>query len=84
MSTIVIHGTDQMGYAQVADWMRLHPVDEVPRVDREQPYESYPEWARHGAHRSGAYLLLASLSWLRGCSGLFRRWCSAAWPRWSW
>lgn len=63
-------GTDSLGYAHVADWLRTHRRSEPPIADPSVPYQSWPSLYQTD-HRSGAYLFLAALSLLRGESGLF-------------
>lgn len=63
-------GTDSLGYAHVADWLRTHRWSEPPVADPSVPYQSWPAYGRSD-HRPGAYLFLAALSWLRRESGLF-------------
>jgi hypothetical protein len=68
---LYMDGTDQLGYAQLADWLRTHPVHLPPEATPARPYESWPEFSFHTDPRFGAYFTLAVISLLRGESGMF-------------
>ena len=68
---LYMDGTDQLGYAQLADWLRTHPVHLAPEATPARPYESWPEFSFHTDPRFGAYFTLAVISMLRGESGMF-------------
>jgi hypothetical protein len=68
---LYMDGTDQLGYAQLADWLRTHPVQVPPEATPARPYESWPEFSFHTDPRFGAYFTLAVISLLRGESGMF-------------
>ena len=52
-------GTDQFGYAQVADWLNQHLVSVAPRQDSNKPYESWPAKMFLSDPRFGSYEVLA-------------------------
>ena len=68
---LYMDGTDQLGYAQLADWLRTHSVHLAPEATAARPYESWPEFSFHTDPRFGAYFTLAVISQLRGESGMF-------------
>src|ERR1041385_8756395 len=68
---LYMDGTDQLGYAQLADWLRAHPIHQLPDATPARPYESWPEFSFHTDPRFGAYFTLAVISLLRGESGMF-------------
>jgi hypothetical protein len=68
---LYMDGTDQLGYAQLADWLRTHPVHQLPEATPVRPYESWPEFSFHTDPRFGAYFTLAVIAMLRGESGMF-------------
>jgi len=64
-------GTDQGGYAQMADWLNDHPVEQYPVADPSVPYQSWPEILFQYDPRFGSFGLLAIVARLYGSSGLF-------------
>ena len=68
---LYMDGTDQLGYAQLADWLRTHTVHHLPEATPARPYESWPEYSFRTDPRFGAYFTLAVISLLRGESGMF-------------
>lgn len=68
-AVLVMDGSDQLGYAQVADWLLRHGASQPPVLDPNQPYQS---WPYNGVHegRFGAYLLAAATTVLTGRSPL--------------
>jgi len=64
-------GTDHGGYAQAADWLNDHPVDQVPAADPSVPYESWTEILFRFDPRFGSFGLLAIISRLYGSSSIF-------------
>src|SRR6266550_902618 len=71
-SVLYADGTDQLGYAHMADWIRDHaPADKmsfaaVPRGDPSLPYESFPNIMLGDEPRLGAFAFL-------GIVGFFER-----------
>lgn len=63
-------GTDQAGYAQLADWMLSHPASQRPRLSPDLPGESWPAAMFETDPRFGTYGLLAVLAGVRGLRGL--------------
>ena len=63
-SVLYADGTDQLGYAHMADWMRDHaPSDKmsyaaVPRADPLFPYESFPNIMLGSEPRIGAFMFV--------------------------
>jgi len=64
-------GTDHAGYAHVADWLIAHRATEHPVASINLPYQSWPELLFAIDLRFGTMAFLASVSLLRGSSGLF-------------
>jgi hypothetical protein len=63
-SVLYADGTDQLGYAQMADWMRAHVPSgkmsyaAVPRADPLYPYESFPNLMLGSEPRIGAFVFV--------------------------
>ncbi len=68
---LYMDGTDQLGYAQLADWLRTHSVHQPPAATPARPYESWPEFTFHTDARFGAYFALGVIAMVRGESGMF-------------
>lgn len=68
---LFMDGSDQLGYAQLADWVRTHLASTVPKANANYPYQSWPALVLKGDARFGSYYLLASVSLLRNLSGMF-------------
>lgn len=64
-------GTDHAGYAHMADWLIGHGVTRAPVVSADLPYQSWPAYMLTSDPRFGSLAYLASMSILRGNSGLF-------------
>jgi hypothetical protein len=65
------NGTDQLGYANIADWIRLHVSNTAlthPPVDI---YGSYPDYLFTRDPRFGSFSLLALISVISGRSAAF-------------
>jgi hypothetical protein len=70
-SILYIDGSDQGGYAHVADWLNAYGIDHWPRESPDWPYESWPAYMFAIDPRFGAYSLLAIIADLRGTSAIF-------------
>jgi hypothetical protein len=66
-----IDGQDQAGYAQLADWLNSHTIQQQPRAEADRPYEFWPAEMFRRDPRFGSFGLLAILSTLHGTSGIF-------------
>jgi hypothetical protein len=64
-------GTDQAGYAQVADWLITHTVHEAPMADIERPLESWPAVMVAADPRFGSFALLALVTLVNPGPALF-------------
>src|SRR5262245_19689169 len=70
-SFLFMHGTDQAGYAQLADWLLTHSATQPPALAPDRPYESWPNLMLNDDPRLGSFVLLAMTAAARGTSGLF-------------
>jgi hypothetical protein len=78
-SIMYFDGTDHLGYANVADWMRDHigwpgvamPGLEGPRADPAHPYESLPNIELSADPRTGAFGYLALIGVIRRLPSTF-------------
>jgi hypothetical protein len=70
-SLLYAEGTDQLGYAHVADWIREHRPQIQPRADPAVPYESMPNIVFELDPRIGAFTLVAIVGSLRGLPSTF-------------
>ncbi|HLB55910.1 MAG TPA: hypothetical protein VJK30_01070 [Coxiellaceae bacterium] len=68
---LFMNGTDQLGYVQVADWIRLHMVNNPPIASPSVPYQSWANLCFQNDPRFGTYYLLAFISWIQQQSGMF-------------
>ena len=64
-------GTDQLGYAHMADWFNTHLITELPVADPAYPYQSYINWLTVYEPRFGSYGALALVSQVTRHSGMF-------------
>jgi hypothetical protein len=65
------HGTDHLGYAHVADWLRLRPGNVSATPNPEDWYASWPQLIYLQDPRFGTFTLLALVSLFSGRSGAF-------------
>jgi len=79
-SLLDYQGTDQLGYAQPADWVLSRKASELPLRSwllvtpdgpSLAPYESWVQFMYSLDPRAGSYSLLAVTAWARGLSGMF-------------
>ncbi len=78
-SILYFHGTDHLGYANVADWMRGHiawpgigtPFSAGPRADPAYPFESMPNIMLNSESRNGAFGYLALIGFIRQLPSTF-------------
>jgi hypothetical protein len=63
--------TDQIGYAQAADWLRLHPITVLPTATPENPFNAWLTVLFQIDPRFGSHFFLASVSIVGGVSGAF-------------
>jgi hypothetical protein len=78
-SIMYFDGTDHLGYANVADWMRDHigwpgigvPGVDGPRADPAHPYESMPNIMLNSEPRNGAFGFLALIGLIRQLPSAF-------------
>lgn len=68
---LLMDGTDQLGYSQMADWLREHPCTEMPELDINNPYTSWPSMEFEIDRRFGSFDLMSAASIFRGRSGAF-------------
>ena len=66
-----IYGTDHLGYAHVADWIRLKVANTPITQDPTDAYASWPDYMLTRDPRFGVVSLLAFISVLSGRSGAF-------------
>ncbi len=66
-----VDGSDQFGYAVVADWLLAHSPSPEPVASPDLPYQSWPQHMYQRDPRFGTLHFLAFIAWLRGTSGLF-------------
>lgn len=71
-SLLYIDGSDQWGYAHLADWIRAHTAVMHPKASSHLPYESYPDaMLNQMKNRLGAFCFLAILSSIRQLPAAF-------------
>jgi hypothetical protein len=63
--------TDQIGYAQAADWLRTHSVAFHPQARPESPTDAWLTVLFQIDPRFGCHFFLATISMIRGVSGTF-------------
>jgi hypothetical protein len=63
--------TDQIGYAQAADWLRFHRVSDLPSATPENPFDAWLTVLFQIDPRFGSHFFLASVSSAKGVSGAF-------------
>lgn len=68
---LFLRGTDQAGYAQLADWLLQHTVHDAPMASSAQPLESWPAVMFASDPRFGSFAMLALVTLLRGGPALF-------------
>lgn len=68
---LFLRGTDQAGYAQLANWLLHHTVHDAPVASSAQPLESWPAVMFASDPRFGSFAVLALISLLRGGPTLF-------------
>ncbi|OGT53791.1 MAG: hypothetical protein A3E84_02175 [Gammaproteobacteria bacterium RIFCSPHIGHO2_12_FULL_42_13] len=68
---LFMDGSDQLGYAQLADWINAHLASHPPTLSQEKPYESWPNAMFSFDARFGSFYLLALISWIEHQSGMF-------------
>jgi hypothetical protein len=66
-----VDGSDQFGYATLADWLFNQPAGARPVASPDLPYQSWPQYIFESDPRFGSLHFLAFIAWLRGTSGLF-------------
>lgn len=64
------HGTDHLGYAQIADWLRGNPTRVVTPIPTDW-YGSYPHYSLSVDPRYGSFALLGIVSAVSGRPGAF-------------
>jgi hypothetical protein len=76
-SVLYAEGTDHLGYANVADWIRDQSpstrtfMGAEPRADPTVPYQSMPNYMLLSEPRFGAFAFLAIISAVRGMPATF-------------
>jgi hypothetical protein len=55
-------GSDQLGYAAMADWLKMHSIHQSPVADPAFPTQSYPEHLVAGDTRFGSFFTLAIIA----------------------
>ncbi|SHH64870.1 hypothetical protein [Bradyrhizobium erythrophlei] len=65
------NGTDQLGYANIADWIRMHVTNTALTHPPEDIYGSYPDYLFTRDPRFGSFSLLALVSVISGRSAAF-------------
>lgn len=70
VGSLIMNGTDQFGYSQVADWLRMHSTH-WPVLSPNRPYESWIHYTFTSDPRFGIMYVYAFLSWLFGHPGIF-------------
>lgn len=63
--------TDQLGYAQAADWLMAHPVKLEPEASPQSPCNAWLALLFRQDPRFGVYFFMATVAKLRGTSGAF-------------
>jgi hypothetical protein len=84
IAMLFTEGSDQMGYATLADWFinNLSPTFSLdpttghlemphPTADPDKPYESYPNFMVSYDPRAASFVMLAQIALLTGRSGMF-------------
>jgi hypothetical protein len=64
-------GTDHLGYGQMADWLSVHTVAQLPQMSPDAPYEAFPTYLVHGDPRFGSFFAMSIIRSIRGLSGAF-------------
>ena len=64
-------GTDQAGYAHLADWLLANHVSVKPVASPDLPYQSWPALLISVDPRFGCFTLLAVIAWLHGTTAVF-------------
>ena len=70
-SMLFLRGTDQAGYAQLAEWLLHHTVHQAPVASSARPLESWPAMMFASDPRFGSFALLGIVTLLRGGPALF-------------
>ena len=70
-SLLFMDGTDQAGYAHMADWLAHHTALQRPVVSPESPYDSWPQLLLEVDPRFATFSLLAIVSSLLHVDALF-------------
>ena len=65
------NGTDHLGYAHMADWIRLRVGNTPLNLPQDDAYGSYPDYLFTRDPRFGSFSLLALISVISGRSGAF-------------
>jgi hypothetical protein len=68
---LYLHGTDHLGYAHVADWLRLRPDSVATTPSPDDWYGSWPQLMFLWDPRFGSFMLLAVVSVFSGRPGAF-------------
>ena len=68
---VYAHGTDHLGYAHLADWLRLWMAEPARIPVPENPYGSWPQLMFAADPRFGSFAWLAVVSIFSGRSGAF-------------
>lgn len=66
-----VHGSDHLGYAHLADWLKTHLGSQSVGLDTQVPYESWPQFMFRFDPRFGSFFTLAIIAVLRDMSGMF-------------
>jgi hypothetical protein len=73
---LYLDGTDHLGYAHIADWLRAHTVIGRPERGSPDPYEWFPALIFRTDPRFGSFFFLATVSTIRGLTGTFSYDCA--------
>jgi hypothetical protein len=65
------HGTDHLGYAQMADWIRMRIQNSPLTLSQDDVYGSFPDILLNRDPRFGTFSLLALISTISGRPGAF-------------
>src|SRR5258705_771811 len=65
------HGTDHLGYAQMADWIRMRIQNSPLTLSQDDVYGSFPDILLNRDPRFGNFFLLALISTISGRPGGF-------------
>lgn len=68
---LYMDGRDQVAYAQMADWLSSHTVQQAPSYAADVPYEAYPSWLLRYDPRFGSYFTLALVAIVRRLPAVF-------------